>query len=95
MKPICVGCQRFYRPKKNGFYFIEGKPIGGSLVPAGLVAPELWEPYKLWIGDLWSCPDCSNEIIVGTGMNPVSQCYKPDFKETVKAFDASLIINDC
>ena len=26
MKPICVPCQRFYRPKKNGFMFIEAMP---------------------------------------------------------------------
>jgi hypothetical protein len=27
MKPICVPCQRFYSPLKNGFEFIESRPI--------------------------------------------------------------------
>ena len=73
MKPICVKCRRFYRPKKNGTAFIEGMPIYGASVPAGLAAPELWQPYKLWMGDLWACPDCGSEIIVGTGVKPISE----------------------
>ena len=47
MKPICVNCQRFYRPKKNGVFFIESMPtVSGA--PAGKTAPESWKPYKLW-----------------------------------------------
>lgn len=29
MKPICVPCRRFFRPKRNGFAFEEGFPTGG------------------------------------------------------------------
>lgn len=91
-KPICVACRRFFRPKKNGFRLIEGKPKGGSRAPPGLTAPELWAPYKVWIGDLWSCQGCGTEIVVGFGESPVSQDYKPGFHE---ACECLIQINDC
>jgi hypothetical protein len=31
MRPICVPCQRFFRPIKNGFHFIEGMPVDGAV----------------------------------------------------------------
>jgi hypothetical protein len=96
MKPICVKCRRFYRPKKNGTYFVEGKPRGGVRAPPGLEAPELWEHYKLWLGDLWECRGCGSEIIVGTGINPVSRDYMPDFEKDIATTGAATItINDC
>lgn len=95
LKPICVPCRRFYRPAKNGTYFVEAKPkVNGA--PPGLEAPEMWQPYKLWSGDLWACPSCNAEIIVGTGFNNISQDYMPDFEAKIKAFGAAVItINDC
>ncbi len=51
MKPICVPCQRFFRPKKNEFYFLEGMPIEQGAIP-GTTEQEQWKPYKLWTGDL-------------------------------------------
>ena len=94
MKPICVRCQRFYRPSKNGVAFIEGMPNGNHIAP-GLADPDNWRPYKLWMGDEWTCPDCGSVIIVGVGWEPISEHYKPEFKERVAEFDASLQINDC
>jgi hypothetical protein len=26
MKPICVRCERFMRPERNGYCFLEGMP---------------------------------------------------------------------
>ena len=98
LKPICVKCQCFYRPKKNGTYFIEGMPTGQAddgPAPRGTVAPKRWKPYKLWVGDLWKCPLCSQEIIVGTPSGPISEHYKKDFKERCKELNAELQINDC
>lgn len=95
-KPICVKCRRFYKPHKNGTYFVEAKPRGGSLAPAGLEAPEAWEPYKLWVGDLWRCSGCGAEIIVGCGNAPLSQDYKFSFEADIAATEADKItINDC
>ena len=95
MKPICVQCQRFYRPKKNGMYFIEGMPIHNGAL-AGKAEPENWKPYKLWCGDKWECPDCRAEIIVGCGIQPIAEHYQPDFTGVVAKFGAGqFIVNDC
>lgn len=94
LKPICVACQRFYRPEKNGVYFLEGMPrMNGA--PAGTVAPSLWQPYKLWCGDRWQCEGCGHLIIVGIGRAPISEHYKPDFQKYVAALGATYQVNDC
>lgn len=87
LKPICVSCQRFYRPKQNGVYFIEGMPTNNR---------KDWKPYKVWAGDLWACPDCHATIIVGTGKREISIQHEPNFKETIANTKADwLMIKDC
>lgn len=78
LKPICVKCERFYRPKKNGVFFIESYPTK-PLAPPGRATPEFWLPYKVWSGDLWHCPDCGHELVVGTGMRAVSEKHMDGF----------------
>jgi hypothetical protein len=95
MKPVCVPCQRFIRPKRNGFAFVEGMPIGNN-APAGRAAPEQWKPYKLWHADLWSCPDCGAEIVIGAGREPIAEHYQDRFPAAVKQFGGDqLQVNDC
>ena len=94
MKPICVKCQRFYRPKKNGLFFIEGMPRVSPALP-GLREPANWQPYKIWSGDVWECPDCHAEIIVGTGREPVAIQHEAGFRADIEALGAKLQINDC
>ncbi len=84
LKPICPKCQRFYRPKKNGTPFVEMKPRSGLSHPPGIEAPEMWETYKLWMGDLWECRGCGHELIVGTGNRPISQDFHPDFQMQIE-----------
>lgn len=98
MKPVCVTCRCFYRPKKNGTYFVEMMPNGTADPRAnirGKRKPEAWEPYKLWAGDLWECPDCQAQIIVGVPSSPWSEHYKEDFEAQVTARNATIQINDC
>ena len=97
MKPVCVPCQRFYRVKRNGHYFIEAMPVAGAdhAVP-GASEPDDWKPYKLWSGDLWECNGCGAKIIVGVGSGPIAEHYQPDFAEQVKKLGADqLQVNDC
>lgn len=95
MKPICVKCQRFYRAKKNGFYFIEGMPTTDEALP-GTEAPHHWTPYKIWTGDLWECLGCGHELVSGVGRAPVGEHYQPDFSERVARLNADqLQVNDC
>lgn len=101
VKPICVKCQCFYRPKHNGHYFTEMKPDNNrnGLYPdeyRGTRHPEVWSPYKLWCGDLWECPDCFHELVVGVCGGPVSEHYKPEFEGmVVRTNGDQLKVNDC
>lgn len=99
-KPVCVKCQCFYRPEKNGFCFIEGKPDGLGNLPneeiRGTRLPEAWTPYKLWMSDKWKCPDCGHEILTGFGACPISEHYLPDFEAKVALTKGDqLQVNDC
>lgn len=94
MKPICVPCRRFFRPKQTGLPFIEGMPKGG-IPKAGNAEPDKWRPYKLWMGDLWECPDCHAEVIVGVAHNPVAEHFEEHFASAVAERGAVLQINDC
>lgn len=92
MKPICVNCQRFYHPKRNGVTFIESMPNGDAAMP-GKESPECWTPYKVWLGDLWECPNCNSQIIVGVAQYPISEHYEDNFDEALK--QATITVNDC
>lgn len=94
MKPVCVRCHRFFKMVKSGFYLIEGKPTELPAEP-GVVAPDKWEPYKLWAGDLWRCPGCGAEILSGFGFHSVAEHFEPDFKEQLEKFGATFQVNDC
>jgi hypothetical protein len=94
MKPVCVACERFYRPYKNGTFFLEMMPKDGSRRPeSGTEDRDAWKPYKLWMGDLWRCGGCGHELIVGAGIVPISEHYKPEFAEMVEAFRATITVN--
>ena len=87
--PVCVACGLFFKPKKNGFAWVEGMPtvlVNGD---------EEWKPYKLWLGDLLACAGCGTEIIAGHGREPISIHHEPNFEPRLKAFNPSVIVNDC
>lgn len=84
MRPICVTCQRFFRCKKNDYFFIEGMPQG-----------EQWQPYKLWAGDLYECEGCGATIISGVARCPIREHYQQDFEQVRSRLNATLQINDC
>lgn len=94
LKPICVACQRFYRPDTNGVRFIEAMPIG-SEAPPGNAHPDHWKPCKLWMGDLWRCHGCNHQIIVGTGHVAIAEHYQPHFSDVVAASQIRVQVNDC
>ncbi len=97
MKPVCVPCQRFFRMKKSGFYFIEGMPVPGvRQAEPGTATPEQWQPYKVWTGDLWECQGCRAQIVSGFGREPITEHYKADFQELSERLNAQqLQVNDC
>lgn len=95
LKPICVKCQRFYRPHHTGRRFVEGMPKDSLLhAEPGTSEPGKWQPYKVWIGDEWICHGCGSLIIVGTGFGPVKERHHEGFDKAVA--DASYLrVNDC
>lgn len=101
LKPVCVKCKCFYKPKKNDFAFTEGMPLANAYTYTaeeirGNKHPEFWKPYKCWMGDLWRCPECSHEIIVGVASAPFTEYYKYDFEAIQKRTGADrLQVNDC
>ena len=68
-RPVCVGCTKEFLPEKNGVLVCEHANFG---------------PYKIWSADLWKCPNCGSEIIVGFGYNSVSEHFQDDFQDWLK-----------
>ena len=96
MKPICVRCRRFFRMKKGGFYFTEGMPKNGTRRPEpGAEHDADWQDYKLWVGDLWHCLGCGNEIISGVAYQPLRERHHNDFTDVKERVGATVRINDC
>lgn len=93
-KPVCVPCQRFFRPKKNGRYFVEGMPVSNDASP-GNINPSAWRPYKLWAGDEWECRGCGATIIVSAGIRPIAEQHEERFAETMNHFNPTVFVNDC
>jgi hypothetical protein len=96
LKPICVLCACFFRCKKAGYYFIEGMPnTQEDALQRGRDAVG-WKPYKIWVGDLWECPNCHAQIVSGVAHQPLSEHYKEDFEEVRQRTKADrLQVNDC
>lgn len=95
MKPICVPCERFMRPKRNGYFFLEGMPITQPHA-IGKGADADWKPYKLWTGDLWECPTCKHQLVSGVPHRPIAEHYEDAFEEKVEAYGAQrLLVKDC
>lgn len=92
MKPICVKCQRFYRPKRNGVRFVENMPTILRAAP-GTTNPENWTPYKVWQADLWECKGCHHELICGAGACPIAIDHEQNFQQALET--VNFIVNDC
>lgn len=84
-RPTCVTCRRFFRPKKNSVCIEEGLPL----------ADGSWAPYKLWDADLWACPGCGAEIVVGYGLAPLSEHHLTTYQDDVARFQPIFRVDDC
>lgn len=87
-RPVCLRCRKFLRVKKNGVVIEEGSPRAGGA----------WGPYKLWMGDLWRCPECGVEVIMGFGLKPLSEHFRRDYEATREDFRGDLLpgrVDDC
>lgn len=64
MRRVCWACGIELRPKKNGVAMIEMASFG---------------PAAIWDADLWHCPDCGVEIVVGFAQEPWCRSTGPRF----------------
>lgn len=94
MKPVCPTCKRFYKPKKNGYYFLEGMPASNT-TPPGTSHEAEWSPYKLWAGDLYECPGCLAQVVVGVPHRPIAEHYEFDFSRQLELYEPQVQVNDC
>lgn len=78
-------------PLKNGVVVLEQMPIGNAM--PGHAQPHLWEPYRIWMADLYGCRACGHESIYGYGNKPVTEKHRPDFQRWLEKVDVT--INDC
>ena len=62
----CVPCQTYFRPRKNDIRMLETYDDG--------------RPYKVWCADLWECPDCGTQVILGYGQRPIAEQFESDFQ---------------
>jgi len=91
-KPVCVACQTFYHPKKNGVVLLEQRPTATAAEP-GTIDPTAWNPHKIWMGDLLECRSCGHQIITGFGKAPAAEQHEPEFAEAMKY--VAYTVNDC
>jgi len=69
---VCVKCQVEMRPEKNG--------VGALLMAADA-------PYHLYDADLWKCPVCGIQAVLGFGKEPVAEAHEPDFMARLATYD--------
>lgn len=67
---VCVGCKTYLRPRKDDIVV--------------LVEMEDGRPYQLWSADLWECPDCGAQVVLGYGQHQWAEHYELDFEEQLQ-----------
>lgn len=84
----CATCHKFFRVKKVGVAFEEGMPSGQ--------APDVWQPYKLWMADLCECPGCGAQVVItGPHQGAVAEHYQPDYAVKREHYAPLFRVDDC
>lgn len=101
VKPICVPCGLFFRPKRNGQMVEEGKPYLNEDQPVRYEDvdqdgnPVPWTGYKLWMGDRWECRNCMAQIVVGIVGPPLREHFEKDYEEQRARQHDLIFVHDC
>ena len=75
-EPVCATCQCEFRPEHNSVGLLD------MYNPSNTNEPQ---PYQIWEADLWKCPKCGVEIVVGFGSDAILRHHeKPDFEKWLK-----------
>ena len=65
----CASCRTLIRPRKNDIDVIIEDSEG--------------RPWKIWAADLWECPSCGAQTIIGYGQNHYAEHYEADFADVM------------
>ena len=75
--PVCAACQTEMHPERNGVGVVDYADYG---------------PVNLWEADLWECPKCHIQIVVGFGDYPISSHIEDDFDKIMELYGRESII---
>ncbi len=70
-RPVCVKCRVDMRPEMNG---------------VGLLDMAAFGPYKVWDADLWKCPECGVEVVVGAGQHAIAHHNDGNFDKVCAGY---------
>ncbi len=73
MNYFCVPCKTMLRPRKNDVCVHITDNDGSN--------------WKLWQADLWECPDCGHQSLLGFGQQAWAEHYQDDFAKHLKGVD--------
>jgi hypothetical protein len=65
-KSICVPCEVELKPQKNGVYVLELSLRNTTI-------------YRIWQADMWICPICGHETVIGFAQLPTHR-YDKDYQ---------------
>jgi len=72
----CANCKTMLRPRKNDVCVHVTMNDG--------------RPYQLWQADLWECPDCGWQAVLGYGQSAWAEHYQPDFGKYLAQVDITI-----
>jgi len=72
-KPVCVKCQVELRNRMSGVGVLDIAQFG---------------PYKVWDADLYYCPSCGFEVVIGFGVHAIAHHHEEGFTETLNRYRA-------
>ena len=70
-EPVCARCEIEMRPKENDVRVIDW-------------FSEPPKPYQIWCADLWICPKCGVELVIGFGNRAFAEHYEEGFEDGLK-----------
>jgi len=82
-KSVCKSCQVELIPEKNGVIVAEMYMDNKKI-------------YKMWEADLWKCPVCGIEIVLGFANRPFAEAHEGNCDiliETLKKSGKTIIYN--
>lgn len=70
-KSVCVNCEVELKPEHNGVIIAEMFQNNSKL-------------YKLWEADLWKCPECGLEVILGFAQQPFMEHWQGPIEQVLE-----------